>query len=300
MSVLNQTNDGFFNVLIVLVRVITRFGPRSREDLLRACGADVTAVSDGALKNTLNRWEELGLFETREGVVSVAEPYRATLGSSADAAEARLPRVARTVALAASNNERFWEHERSKSADLCRGIAWMLAQNVYELETTTGGLQSQETRQFKGKTNTIVRNDTRWNGLQSWMGYLGFGREGSPWQIDPTDALRDALPEIFASGGTLLTSEFVNRAAEVLPVLDRGVYRREVEAALKDSAWVGPREGMLSTSLSRALQRLDRDRWLDLKHESDTEGDALSLTGSAGRIWRDITHVEFTPKKAVR
>lgn len=299
MSVLNQASDGLFNVLIVLVRVIIRFGPRSREDLLRACGADIASVSTSMLTNTLNRWAELGLFEIRDGMVSLADPHRAALGSTADVAEERLPKVARTIALASDNNLRFWENERAKSADLSRGIAWMLAQDIYELDTTTKGLQEHETLQFRGKTSTIVQNDTRWAGLRTWMGYLGFGREGSPWQVDPTEALRDALPDIFATDRTLPASEFVERAAKVFPVLDGGAYRQEVETALKDTAWVGPREGMLSTSLSRAVQRLDREKAIELKHESDTE-DALSLSGSNGRIWRDITHFALTPTKAVR
>ena len=149
MSVLNQTSDGLFNVLIVLVRVIIRFGPRSREDLQRACGGVVESLNISMLTNTLNRWEELGLFEIRDGMVSLADPYRAALGSTADVAEERLPKVARTIALTSDNNLRFWETASAKSADLSRGIAWMLAQDIYELDTTTNGLQERETRQFR-------------------------------------------------------------------------------------------------------------------------------------------------------
>ena len=44
MSVLNMPSDGLFNVLIVLVRAAVRLGPKRREDLLTACGADLSMV----------------------------------------------------------------------------------------------------------------------------------------------------------------------------------------------------------------------------------------------------------------
>ena len=53
MSVLNQASDGLFNVLIVLVRALVRFGPRSREELYRACGAEVEVVDASHLTRTL-------------------------------------------------------------------------------------------------------------------------------------------------------------------------------------------------------------------------------------------------------
>ena len=134
MSVLNQASDGLYTVLIVLVRAIVRFGPRNRDDLILACGGAVDAVDTSQLRNTLNRWTELGLFGQEDGSVTIAEQYRSNLGNTSDEAEAQLPRIVRTVAMLAENNERFWEREKSKSADLSRAVAWMLAQDVYTLD----------------------------------------------------------------------------------------------------------------------------------------------------------------------
>ena len=144
MSILNQASDGLFNVLIVLVRALVRFGPRKRENLIPACGGAAEAFDISQLTRTLNRWTELGLFGEDNGATIIAEPYRSALGKNADDAEARLPKVARAVALLPANNARFWESEEAKSADLSRGVAWMLAQDVYALDVNSDRLAELE------------------------------------------------------------------------------------------------------------------------------------------------------------
>jgi len=291
VSVLNQASDGLYTVLIVLVRAIVRFGPRSRDDLLLACGGAVDAVDTSQLKQTLNRWTELGLFSEDAAAVSIAEPYRSGLGRTADEAERRLPKVVRTVAMLAENNERFWERERSKSADLSRAVSWMLAQDVYALDGNVKKLAVLEEAQIADSTKqTIGKNDTRWNGLKAWMQYLGFARDGMQWVIDPTQALSDALTDIFGSNRELPAPAFVERAASVLPVLDGGAYRIQVESALKETAWPRLRAGLASSSLSRAIQRLDREGLITLSNRSDTEG-VVTLIGSNVRTWREVSHI---------
>lgn len=300
MSVLNQASDGLYTVLIVLVRALMRFGPRSREDLILACGGAVEAVDTSQLAQTLNRWTELGLFGQEDGSVTISEPYKSGLGKSADEAEARLPRIVRTVAMLAENNERFWEREKSRSADLSRAVAWMLAQDVYALDGNVKKLAVLEESQIVDSAKqTIGKNDTRWNGLKAWMLYLGFARDGMQWVVDPTLALQDALPDIFGSSRELTGPAFVERAATVLPVLDGGAYRTQVEASLKERAWPRPRAGLLSSSLSRAIQRLDREGAITLANRSDTEG-VVTLAGTDMRTWREVSHVALPPARKAR
>ena len=300
MSVLNQASDGLYTVLIVLVRVIVRFGPRSREDLILACGSAVDAVDTSQLTQTLNRWTELGLFGQEGGSVTIAEPYRSGLGKTADDAEARLPRIVRTVAMLPENNERFWERDKSRSADLSRAVAWMLAQDVYALDGNVKNLAILEEAQIADSAKqTIGKNDTRWNGLKAWMLYLGFARDGMQWVVDPTEALRDALYDIFGASRELTGPAFVERAASVLPVLDGGTYRTQVEASLKERTWPRPRAGLLSASLSRAIQRLDREGAISLANRSDTEG-VVTLAGTEMRTWREVSHVALAPTGKAR
>jgi hypothetical protein len=64
------------------------------------------------------------------------------------------------------------------------------------------------------------------------MIYLGFAHGGAQVTIDPTEALRDVLPEVFASSEMLPAPIFIERAADELPVLDGGTYRVQLEAVL--------------------------------------------------------------------
>lgn len=292
-------SDGLFNVLIVLVRASVRLGPKPRQDLLRACGAELNMVDPKQLNQTLTRWTELGLFEAAEGGTTIAEPYRGILGKSADVAEARLRKIVRMIALAPENNARFWESEENKSADLSRGLAWILAQNIYTIDTSSHAkIQPLENDQISDLSKRIFQNDTRWNGLRTWMVYLGFGRPGAQVTIDPTDALRDVLPEIFDGQTTLSAGEFVSRAATILPVLDGGRYRIQMEKILNPTVWGAPVDGRVSTSLSRGIQRLEREGVIAAEQRSDTEG-GIVLQGTGSQVWREMTHVRLLkPKKA--
>ena len=233
-----------------------------------------------------------------DGHVTIAETHRQALGRQADVAEMRLPKIVRMIALSPENNERFWEADGNRSADLCRGLSWILAQNVYSIDTSSHAkIQPVENDQIPDLSQRIFQNDTRWNGLRTWMVYLGFGRPGAQVSIDPTEALRDALPEIFGQETILTAPAFVSRAAEILPVLDGGVYRRKMEAVLNHARWAAPADGHVSTSLSRAIQRLDREALIAPEQRSDSDG-GITLHGSSGKVWREITHIrQLSPKK---
>lgn len=284
-------SDGLFNVLIVLTRALVRLGSKSRSELLKACGAELDAVDPKHLNQSLTRWTELGLFAAEDGVVALREPYRSSLGRNADIAEARLPKVAREIALAPDNNARFWDAEENRSADFSRGLSWILAQDVYTLDTSSHQrVAALESTQVADHAKRMLQNDTRWNGLRTWMLYLGFARGGAQVTIDPTEAVRDLLPSIFGQDETLLAPIFVERAASALPVLDGGAYRLKIEEVLKDSSWTRPGEGHLSTAFSRAIQRLDREGLIAAEKKSDSEG-GIMLMGVDQRPWRSMTHI---------
>lgn len=290
-------SDGLFNVLIVLTRTLVRLGPKSREDLLAVCGSGTECVDSKQLTQTLNRWTDLCLFGSEDGLMVLREPYRSQLGRNADVAETRLPRILRGIALAEENNRRFWESEDNKSADLSRGLSWILAQDAYTLDTSSHAkIAALESSQVADHAKRIFQNDTRWNGLRTWMVYLGFARNGTQVTIDPTEALRDSLPDIFGTDQTISAQSFVERAAGALPVLDHGTYRLQIEDVLKDSNWSRPPDTHLSSSFSRALQRLEREGAIAPEQRSDAEG-GITLIGTNQRQWRRMTHVRRLPSR---
>lgn len=290
MSILNLTSDGYFNVLIILIRASLRFGPRERADLLALCGDGAPGINNNHLKSTLLRWTELGLFETQGGQIAIAEHFRGRLGKDVAKAEARLPTIAREIVLSRDNNLNFWSSDENKSADFTRALSWLLAQDAYTIDTSSHAkIQELESSQIADLSKRMMQNDTRWNGLKAWAAYLGFGR-GETFTVDPTVALRDVLPDILPGNAPISARDFLNRTIEILPVLDQGVYRLMAEEALKDSAWSAPDESRLSTSLSRAIERLVHSGELAMEQRADAE-DGLQLTGVNGRVWRSFTHI---------
>lgn len=295
MTVLNQASDGQVNTLITLVRASVRFGPRSRADLLAMCGAELDGVDKAKLNGSFLRWSELGLFETVDDLTALGGPYRSRLGSDVSNVEARLPGVTREIALLPDNNERFWEQEGSKSADLSRGLSWMLAQDVYTLDTSNhAAIQRLEAQQVIDPQKRMLQNDTRYNTLKSWMAYLGFGREGTLFVVDPTEALRGVIADVFDGDAALPARVFLSKVSDRLPVLDTGLYRVRVEETLKDSAWQPSSDGILSTSLSRAIERLVDAGELEFDQRDDNE-EGLHLTGVGGRRWRSFPYIRRGP-----
>jgi len=300
VTVLNQASDGLYTVLIVLARALVRLGPMSREDLLTACGADLDVVDPGHLTRTLNRWTELGLFATHNNLVVLPPPYGDVLGKAPDQAEASLPKIARTIVLSVDNNARFWEAEASRSADLCRGMSWLLAQDVYTIDTNSHeAIAGIEIDQLIDDSRCVFQNDTRWNGLRAWMPYLGFAREGAQMVVDPTVAVRDALAEVFIATSNLTARQFVDALARVLPVLDHGAYRTQVETALNPTRWRRLPDGQVSTALSRALQRLEFEGQIALGRGADAK-EGVALTGTGGRIWREVTDIRWLGQEGAK
>lgn len=299
MTVLNTPSDGYFNVLIVLVRALVAFGPMPREDLVGLCRADHDA-DPTRLRQTLRRWTDLGLFTEDKKTVALA-PTDADGGLPSDFGEATaaLPGLIRRIVFREENNTRFWDSSKSLCADLTRGLAWLLAQDIYTADVTDhAAIQSLEARQLVELDKRIVQNDVRWHGLLAWGNYLGFLWNWDAPMIDPTAALRQDLPLIFGKNTELTAAELEDRVATVLPVLDKGRYRCEVEDALDPANWQRPaRPELLSTALSRGLWRLDALGVLVLESRADA-GDSRVLQRAGGRYWRRFTHVRLSGRAA--
>ena len=293
-------SNGTRGVLVAIYRLLLAEKSVDRERLLSLCAPEGVANPEHTRK-ALNTWVDLGLFErSSDDKVSISP-----LIPSKDRREDLLAAWASRRALATENNERFWETEKSRSADFTRATAWLLAQDVYEAEHSSWpAVQAIMKIQTPGNDGIFGQNDTRWNGLRAWAPFLGFGgvgnTKGSPLIIDPTDALRHALPVMFGKRTTLAADEFLAAVAEAVPVLDQGAYRQLVENKLREhespDGWLSPPPGQLSTSLSRALLRLTSDGTLQGKKDSDYTSRAR-LTGRKRAVVGEYSHFSFRHPK---
>jgi hypothetical protein len=264
----------------------------SREKLLNVCAPPTGVLSQERARQTLTRWVQLGLLvEDDAGTVSIGLTMPAELRRR-DADNEALARVVRKVVFAPENNERLWESDNNRSADFTRAACWILAQNVYEFEMV-GHTSVQKREVAQSDDLAAFTNDTRWPAFKSWAVFLGFGWSGrypnDVFVIDPTSAIRDVLPEVFEGSRELAQAVFFTRLAEALPVVDGGNYRTRVEEKIDRSAWATLAQDQVSTSLSRALNRLHECGELVLEQRADAE--KRSLLGRGARTVRSVSHL---------
>jgi hypothetical protein len=220
-------------------------------------------------------------------------------GESIDTFTERLPTICRRLALHQSHALPLWpadgeasEEGVGRTADLCRGLAWCLAQDIYALPSAHSEIENLISTQMQAG-RFIFLNDTRWTGFRVWARFFGFATgEESSFFCDPTAAVRSELKEILQKDERLPAAEFLSRLAERLPVLDSGQYRVELEQVVKPEGWGAPIGGQLSTALSFALRRLQKQQEIRLETMADA-GTQLTLVGQGGRIWENFTHVSL-------
>lgn len=296
MSILNQTNDGLFNVLIVLAKCLVFFGPIKKDKLLALCAPASITDQDMANK-TLRRWTQIGLFQEYEAEIRFSDelPNKFTRRSFTPD---ELADSIRHLIYAPRNNERFWEKEKSQSADMCRLTAWMLAQDVHQFRPSN--FQQADDLYVKQINMTGVErqftNSTRWNGFTSWGTFLGFGgyetgRSSGEFIIDPTSAITKQVIQLLPRKKEFPVNEFMAKLADLVPVIDGGVYRREVEDKIREAEWKSTGVSDISTSLSRALLRLRSQGLIRLEKRSDSDAQ-LRLIGRGGRVVQGVTHVQ--------
>jgi hypothetical protein len=308
MSVLNRPSSGLPNVLIVLYRCVLAHGPLPRSRLLGLCGPPAATAADAKMpQKTLGTWKKLGLFEVRDDDTVRLSPALPAAARDPLTGPARLPDTLRQLVFRPENNANLWGRDDGpdaddpdapsgvRAADFTRGACWCLAVRPRLPRETTvrkmwDGVDTlQQSTLEKGYTAFV--NDTRWAGFAAWAPFLGFGWSSvsQPLVVDPTQAIRHELPQVFGEDTQLTQRQFFDRLAERVPILDGGPYRQEVEAKLLAGRWERPPDGVLSESLSVALERLSAAGVLELEDRADTE--RRTLSGPGGRQTRTFSHV---------
>jgi hypothetical protein len=297
MSILNRPSDGIVSVLVALVRSSVMLGTMPKSKLLDICCPKTLGdgKQDMAIK-TLNRWTELGLFVmTEKEDVKVIDEYRASI-RKLNASTSSISDVARQVVLSSENNKNFWSDEENRSADFSRAACWILAQDVHAFAPTSYTQVEPKALEQAGSPEVILfQNDTRWAGFVSWATFLGLGRSDSGkasggFIADPTPWICGPATTLLPPKNDMPIREFLDGLAEAVPILDGGRFRAEVESKLRPEKWKAPDNDAISTSLSRALLRLQASGTLRFADRSDSES-RVNLIGRAGRTVQSVTHV---------
>jgi hypothetical protein len=285
MTILNHANEGLYPELIVLARATALAGTVDTDELIAVCSTD----NPGRLRGALSRWTALGFFHEEGAKISISAPHARSRGESIDDWTNRIPGICRLLALDKSKCYPLWGAEEGISADLARGLAWLLAQDIFTLPRPWTEIEILARTQVRGVT--LFQNDTRWNALRFWARYLGFATGGSnAFFVDPTDAVRAELSSVLQGSASVDADTFVKELARRLPVFDGGIYRMDVEDQLDESVWRRPADGHLSMSLSFALRRLRLDGSLVFEAKSDA-AHGYKFTGKDFTSGEAFTHV---------
>lgn len=301
MTILNNENDGLYPELIVLFRAVAHCKSISSSDLINFC-SPVTDKSDNTkrLRGALARWEGLGLFVLDQDKIQIRPdllPQKNKI--SLDALTTNLPIIIRQLLVKEENCLPLWddtsdsEKGNGTSADFVRALSWVLAQDIYNFPKVWDGEVENlaSTQSLNGKK--VFSSGFRFNAFRHWARYLGFATgDSGAFQIDPTKAIRDTLPEIFTSKKEIHAHDFLRILSTKLPVFDSGSFREKIEGSLNPSTWRKPPDGHLSVSLSFALKRLDMSNVIRLIGKADA-GVSFRLTGKNYRTWGGFESVTW-------
>src|SRR6267378_1194655 len=130
MTILNHPSDGLHSELIVLARTVGFEGMIDEDSLLKVCANPGSSARVGG---SLSRWSRLGLFNRDGEKVQLNKPFSIKRGQSVDEWTDELPSACRTLALDPKNCLPLWGDNQGVSADFAKGVAWLLAQDIFQL-----------------------------------------------------------------------------------------------------------------------------------------------------------------------
>ena len=283
MTLLNRDSDGIHNILILLIRYLLN-GKKSETDLINSFTVD--GMDGGKLRSTLGKWLKLGLFKKLEGgmiEIDVQQKFEKALKLKPEHAEAVIPSMVREVVFREANNKNFWGNSDSGSSDLTRGLALLLAQDIYMTNPTSFEITKLAREQFKGSNVDVIQNSRDPGTITDFAKFLGFTSELNGTLIDPTIALIQDFKYSFEKDEEMSSKSFLDRLSHMCPVLDKGLYRISVEEKLNPEKWQKVDIGnKISTSLSFAILRLSTLKIIKLDLKDDSAS-IHQLIGSKGQ-----------------
>ncbi|EJR7474244.1 hypothetical protein N1G87_002185 [Escherichia coli] len=293
MSIINNAHGGSQYAVLAAFYQVLKASPKNqlpREKLMALCAPETLQTGDsqnarGKASQELRAWLDLGLLTEEK----VEETTQISFNANYFSIKSMPLRQAARRCLQAQENNSDLSSRDERAVDLTLLAALLLALDVYQnAEIKSGNLEvlvNTFIPDFRINSNEIAV-------VPGYLSWLGFAQQltRDSYAIDPTDSIREELPFLMRVGEQLSIGEVLQRLNRALPVLDGGSYRQQVEERISLYGWHSLSPNRLSTSLSRALLRLQLSGVINMKAESDASG-AMQLTGRNGSVLRTVTHL---------
>ncbi|CNE87419.1 MULTISPECIES: protein DpdG [Yersinia] len=296
MSIINNAHGGSQYAVLAAFYQVLKASPKNtlpREKLMALCAPATLQTGDsenasGKAPKELSAWLDLGLLkeEPANGATEIC------LNTNYFSAKNMPLRQAARRCLQAVENNSDLNSRDERAVDLTLLTALLLALDVYQnAEISSSNLEvlvSTFMPDFRINSNEVAV-------VPGYLSWLGFAQQltRDRYAIDPTDAIREELIFLMQPGEQLSIGEVLQRLNQALPVLDGGGYRQQVEDRISLDGWQPLSANRVSTSLSRALLRLQLSGIINMKAESDASG-AMQLIGRKGSVLRTVTHLTLT------
>lgn len=288
MSIINNAHKGSqFEVLIAIYQTLVgnKGETMSKEELLSWVRPEQLTDKDSARQKAdgeITAWVELGLLEeTAEGISLHKQAF----------AESEIPlaTAARRCLLSQTNNQDLNTRDQ-RAADLTVLLCFLLSLDVYRYPQVQS---SNLTKIVNNYLDDFRINHNETNIVPSYTHWLGFMTRigNNKYAIDPTQAICGELAALNLAGQTLTIDDFIQKLGKVLPVLDGGQYRLQIEQRMEKFGWHKPKDNEISTSLSRALLRLSDAQEFELLSLGDAKKSVL--LGANNKELMSVSHVKF-------
>ena len=300
MALLNPPELRVSVLVIITGYLAACHGQREQRERLLDVLAPAGLSKDGKHQNdvavNLTCARELGLVTIEGNDIRLMPEARKPAGDSVEAMTSYI----RCRVLAPELNTAEWGSQKG-ARDLTNALAWFLQypasaaptayeggkRNAAELQTADFGRRHAAGRdadeEGDGTAGWPIANDTRWRTFRRWACSLGFCWLSPSGDLvpDPTRAVREVLPDVFAGAKMLDGPAFIHALGRSFPVMETGEYREFVNAHR-----VGPHkaDGRLSSATSDVLRRLEADGSVRLEDRAD----AVKLTLSDGTA---VSHI---------
>lgn len=159
-------------------------------------------------------------------------------------------------------DENFLDPENKEIAQLFRGLAFILSLPLF---APFGG-ETLTVKKLDAKLQELFidyqMNDSEKAYFLEYCHFLGFLEIQSAthletqYVVDPTEAVKNVLVKIFVDNTHMAIRDFIKALSVLLPVLDGGYYKSNVENYLENKNAMTFNCNQISPALSHALQRI--------------------------------------------